>query len=88
MRRDGELGRMQQIRTAGSALGVQTAAVPHLVRGLRREGGVRLGSAGAAGFTTVSVRPGRSHADTHSRAAGPQLAMLEIRHGLGATVRG
>ncbi|MFE3317956.1 hypothetical protein [Nocardia sp. NPDC059195] len=38
MRRDGELSRMRQIRTVGSALAVQTTALPHLIRGLRREG--------------------------------------------------
>lgn len=37
MRREGELSRLRQIRTVGSALGAQTAALPHLVRGLRRD---------------------------------------------------
>ncbi|MFD4352465.1 hypothetical protein ACFWPX_07890 [Nocardia sp. NPDC058518] len=38
MRREGELSRLRQIRTVGSALGVQTVALPRLIRGLRREG--------------------------------------------------
>ncbi|MFD3745364.1 hypothetical protein [Nocardia sp. NPDC058633] len=37
MRREGELGRLHQMRTVGAALGAQTAALPHLVRGLRRD---------------------------------------------------
>ncbi|MGY0498558.1 HD domain-containing protein [Nocardia sp. FBN12] len=47
MKRDGELGRLQQIRTASAALSVQTAALPHLVRGLRRNSNSN-GSVGAA----------------------------------------
>lgn len=40
MKRDGEFSRLQQIRTVSAALGAQTMALPHLVRGLRRGGAV------------------------------------------------
>ncbi|PKV98461.1 HD domain-containing protein [Nocardia fluminea] len=75
MKRDGELGRLRQIRTAGAALGIQTLALPHLVRGLRRGGE---GSGGAAPMPPDS-RLCRSALEEATEMLSPALLAHSLR---------
>ncbi|MEV4207966.1 hypothetical protein [Nocardia salmonicida] len=73
--RDGELSLMQQIRTVGSALGIQATSLPHLVRGLRREGD---GSGWAAPVPPDS-RLCRSALDEATQVLTPALLAHSLR---------
>ncbi|MFD3701991.1 HD domain-containing protein [Nocardia sp. NPDC058658] len=72
MRRDGELSFQQQIRTAGSALAIQTAALPHLIRGLRGEGN-------GAEWTAPDSRLCRSALDEATQTLTPALLAHSLR---------